>query len=215
MAIAAPPVAAAPVEITRSRPETDGWTYHELSAPAFAIREKPRGRDRFRVLEPGAGRRGMARLRGTASSLAAALDLAGSLERSTTAEILAGVTAYLDLDRRRLAELRTLGQPGVRLFVSGGEAAYEAVSEGLAVNRVEAVFGDDDLHSWLIAWRDPAGELCSGLYVSALEDAQRAWWILRDGKVVAGGPPIYDEARSLELAAKYGGCAVLGTGWAA
>lgn len=202
-------------EIASSKPAADGWTYHQLADPAFAIWERPAGRARFRVIELGTGRRGMGRLRGTASSLGAALELAGSLKPSTTAEILSGITAYADWDRRTLDKLQTLGQPGARLFVFGGSSAYKAVSEGLALNAVEALFGgDDDLRSWLIAWRDPSGEPCRGLYVNALEDAERAWWILRDGRVVAGGPPIYDEARALELAAEFGGSAVLGTSWA-
>ncbi|HMH90615.1 MAG TPA: hypothetical protein VK586_05970 [Streptosporangiaceae bacterium] len=203
-------------EVVSSKSAADGWTLHQLADPASAIWEKPRGSNRFRVIERGTGNRGMALLKGTAPSLPAALELAGSLKPSTTAEILARIPAYGDRDRRLIAKLTALGQPGARLFVFG-DSAYEAVSEGLALNAAEALFGTggDLLGCWLIAWRDPEGKPCRGLYANALEDAERAWWILRDGRVVAGGPPIYDESRALELAAEFGGSAVLGTGWAA
>src|SRR5580698_5540052 len=101
----------APLMVTRGRPAADRWTLHELSDPRFVIWEKPRGAGRFRVIECGTGARGMGRLRGTAGTLPAALELAGSLNPSTPAEILADITPFGDRDRDRIAELTALGQP--------------------------------------------------------------------------------------------------------
>jgi hypothetical protein len=202
------------VTVAKSLPASDDYTCHELSDTRFVIWEKPRGRDRFTVMERGTGTRGMGRDRGKCATLAGALELTATLAPSTTAEILAGIEVYGDLSRSLHGKLTTLGTPGTALFVLADGEGYESVSEGLAVNAVEALFGgDDELGCWLIAWRDPQGELVKGLYCMSREDAERAWWILRDGKVVAGGPNIFDETRALELAEQFGGEAVKGTGW--
>lgn len=189
---------------------------HELPGTAFAVWEAPKRtrQPRFTVIEPGAGRRGTGRRRGTARTLAEATELAGTLQPSTTAEILADVTPFGDWDRALLVKLTTLGVPGTKLWILCDGGGYEAVSEGLAVNAVEALFGgDDELRCWLIRWRDPSGAECKGLYATALADAERAWWVLGDdGRVIAGGPPIFDEARACEIAAEVGGQAVPGTG---
>lgn len=202
------------VTVAKSLPASDDYTCHELSDTRFVIWEKPRGRDRFTVMERGTGRRGTGRARGKCATLAGALELTATLTPSTTAEILAGIEVYGDLSRSLHGKLTMLGTPGAPLFVLADGEGYETVSEGLAVNAVEALFGgDDELGCWLIAWRDPQGELVKGLYCMSCGDAERAWWILRDGKVVAGGPDIFDETRALELAEQFGGTAVKGTGW--
>jgi len=202
------------ITVTKILPASDDYTCHELSDPRFVIWEKPRGRDRFSVMERGTGHRGMGRTRGKCPTLAAALELTATLAPSTTAEILAGIEVYGDWDRAAKAKLIALGTPGTPLFVLADGGGYETVSEGLAVSAVEALFGvDNELDCWLVSWRDPQGELVKGMYCMARDDAERAWWILRDGKVVAGGPNIFDESRALELAEQFGGTAVKGTGW--
>jgi hypothetical protein len=192
-----------------------GDILHDMPGTSFAVWEAPTARQpRFAVIEPGAGRRGAARRRGTARTLAAAADLTASLVPSTAAEILAGITTWGERDRERVATLVALGQPGARLWIICDGYGYEAVSEGLAVSGVEAMFGepDNELACWMIRWRDPSGEECTGMYAVALADAERAWWVLdADGRVIAGGPPIYCEARALEIAAELAGRAVHGT----
>jgi hypothetical protein len=188
---------------------------HKIPGSPFAAWESPAGTrgPRFTVIEPGAGTRGMARTRGTARTLAEAESLAAGLKPSTTDEILAEITPQDDRDRKRLAELRTLGQPGTRLWIICGDGTgYAAVSAGLGVSRIEAMFGDNPaLDCWLIRWHDPQGDEHSGLYAVPIEDAERAWWVLNDaGRVVAGGPPIFDADRASEIASNLGGRAVLG-----
>jgi len=195
-----------------AKPKATEKPDYPIEGTPFFVRYRSRGCD---VMERGTGSRGMARTRAKCRNLAEALEAAAAMKPSTAAEILAGIEVYGDLTRALHAKLTALGEPGTPLFVLTEDGGYEAVSEGLAVNAVEALFGgDDELGCWLISWRDPQGEPVKGLYCMSREDAERAWWILRDGKVVAGGPSIFDEARALELAGQFGGTAVKGTGWA-
>lgn len=189
---------------------------HELpGSPSFRAWESPAGTrgPRFAIIEPGAGPRGTGKRRGTTRTLADAQMLAAMLEPSTPAEILAGVEVHGAAGEALLATLTALGEPGTPLWVLCGDGTgYEAVSGGLAVSAVEAVFGHGGLGDWLIRWTDPDGAEVRGLYAVALEDAERAWWVLDEaGRVVAGGPPIYDEDRACEIAADFGGRAVHGT----
>jgi hypothetical protein len=188
---------------------------HKLPDSPFAVWEAPKGRrgDRFAIIEPGVGYRGMALRRGTARTLAGASELASSLSPSTPADILARIEAHGEMDHGRLETLHTLSQPGTKLWIICDGYGYEAVSDGLVADGIEAMFGGDgELRCWLIRWHDPDGTECKGLYAVALEDAERAWWILSaDGRVVAGGPSIFDHDRALELAAQFGGRAVHGT----
>jgi len=202
-------------EFTSDHPCTDGWTRHDLADSPFFIYEKPRGRDRFGVYERGAGRRGTAREHGRARTLAAALELADGLKPSTPQEILSDVRVYDDRVRRKLDKLIALSRPGTRLWVlpRGDERGLgrAATSTGLALSSVEALFGENDLDCWAIRWRTDNGEEGQGLYAVTLEDARRAWWIVDDnGRVVAGGPPIFEAARASELAERFGGRAQLG-----
>jgi hypothetical protein len=206
------------ITVTRSRPASDDWTLYDLSDPRWCVWEKPRGRDRFQVMERGAGPRGTGRSRAWARTLDKALELASTLAPSTTAEILAGIEPHGD--RERLEKLIRLGTPGTRLWVlpycgeNGNEGTgYAATSEGLAINGAEALFGGlgGEIDCWLVRWRGDGGHRDKGLFVTAIEDAERAWWIVDEhGNLRAGGPPIYDEGRALEIAAEVGGNAQLG-----
>lgn len=191
-----------------------GDTLHRIPDSPFAIWEAPKGgrAPRFTVIEPGAGRRGMGRRRGQTRTMAGAEELAATLKPSTPAEILAHIETWDDRDRHLMGELLRLSQPGTKLWIICDGCGYEAVSEGLAVSGTEALFGgENELSCWLIRWRAADGTEDKGQYAVALEDAERAWWILaEDGRVRAGGPPIFDHGRALEIAAEFGGRAVQG-----
>lgn len=125
---------------------------------------------------------------------------------------LASLTLHAQSSRDERDRLIRLGEPGVPLWIVCNGWGYEAVSDGLVINAVEALFGNDPVRRWLISWRDAAGATDSGRRCVAREDAERAWWVLDgDGSVVAGGPPIFDETRALEIAARYHGKVVQGT----
>jgi hypothetical protein len=204
------------------RPEMGGGSLHLLSDGRFSIREWPRPRrraERFEVIEPGAGPRGLARSRGRAPTLESALELAAQLRPSTPAEILAPIRDAADAterDRERVDRLVGLSTPGTRLWVLQryGESGlgYAATSEGLHCDYVLSFCDASPVGCWSIRWRADNGREDHGLHVVLLEDARRAWWIVRDGHSVAGGPPIYDAARAAELAAEFGGQAQLGLG---
>jgi hypothetical protein len=195
---------------------SDGSRYHHLAdgdtRSPFFINERSRGRDRFKILERGAGVRGMARERGRVGTLAAALELATSLEPSTVDEILADITPHGAWQKRQFEQLKRLAPVGTRLWVMTsryGTTGVAATSTGLALNAVEALFGGNGIGCWLVGWVDDRGNADKGLYVVGLEDARNAWWIIDNdtGKVVAGGPSIADKSdqRAAELAAEFGG----------
>lgn len=187
---------------------------HDIDGSPFFIYEKAAGRNRFKVMECGTGLRGTARERAVATTLETAVSVAGSLTPSTAGEILAGIAAPDGWSRARVAKLVALGTPGAEMWVVCGDGTgYAAVSEGLTISAAEALFGHNDLGCWVIRWHDPDGSECRGLYVVPLADAERAWWVLNDaGRVVAGGPPIYDESRAREIAAGLDGRPVHGIG---
>lgn len=198
----------------------DGWLKHTLSKPPFILWENPTGR-RFKICESGAGLRGTARTRGTATTLNAALTAVAGMQPSTPAEILADIPLYCDRDRERHDMLATLAVPGTRLWMlprrRGPHATrgvgQPAVATGLALNTVEALFGEAGLNCWSIGYETCDGTRDHSIAVMGLEDARRAWWILdRDGWLVAGGPPIYSRVRAGQLAAEFDGIAQLGLG---
>lgn len=213
--------AADTVTVARTVRAERGWLKHTLSKPPFIIWEKPRGRDRFEIAESGAGPRGTARRRGTATTLDSALITVAGMAASTPAEVLADIPLYDDHDRALHTKLTTLAVPGTRLWklpTRRGEHAARgvgqpAVATGLARNSIEALFGEAGLNCWSIGYEAADGTRDHSIAVMSLQDARRAWWILdRDGWLVAGGPPIYDRVRAAELAVQFDGIAQLGLG---
>jgi len=133
---------------------------------------------------------------------------------------LAQCTAYGKLDEDRRDQLVRLGTPGTRLWVIPGAQpprgmGHGATSLGLAMSTAEGIFGYGrrSLSSWLACWRNDDGTEDSGLYVVALEDAERAWWVTDGrGNMLAGGPPIWTRERATEIAARFGGQIQRGVG---
>ncbi|MGP4027267.1 hypothetical protein [Actinomadura sp. 3N407] len=210
-----------PVTVTGTSRAEGGWLKHALSKQPFIIWEKPRGRGRFEICESGAGLRGTARRRGAAATLAKALAEVASMRPSTPAEILADIPLHSDRDHALHGKLTTLAVPGTRLWKLPrryGEGAARGVGQpatalGLALNSIEALFGEAGLNCWSIDYELADGARDQSIAVMALDDARRAWWILnRDGWLVAGGPPIYDPVRGAELAVEFDGIAQLGLG---
>ncbi len=213
----------AEVTVVGTRPGMGGATLHLLSDERFSIweRRRPRRRaERFEVIEAGASARGMARTRGHAPTLEAALELVATLTPSTPAEILAMIRTDPETsawERQQVDKLARLATPGTRLWVLPGHResgpGYAVTSEGLHCDRVVSLIDDASaLECWSVRWRGDDGRESHGRHVVLLEDARRAWWIVRDGRTVAGGPPIYDAARAAELAVEFGGHVQMGLG---
>lgn len=212
------------VTVVHSQPAMGGHTLHRLSDERFSIwgvRRLRRRAERFEVVEAGAGVRGCAKVRGHAPTLEEALELVATLRPSTPAEILAPILAdrrATDRHRERVEKLIRLAEPGARLWVLPGYGedgpGHAATSEGLHCDGVIAILADGAaaVDCWSIGWRRDDGNEAHGLNVVLLEDARRAWWIVRDGRIVAGGPPIYEPARAAGLAMEFGGEARLGLG---
>lgn len=188
------------------------WMRYDLDGSEFFIYEKDRGRERFQVLERGAGSRGMARQRGAAKTLPAALELAASLEPSTTAEILADIEVYGDRDRETVSKLARLATPGTRLWILPmyGEHGYQGTGQpatalGLGIIGIEAMFGTD-LGCRVIRYRTDAGEegTIGSLIAMTAEEAAALWWVVDDrGNLLTGGHA--DKDRMTALASKAGG----------
>ncbi len=229
--------APGPLEIIDSKSVMGGGWRHEVAGPFFIdeLPSRPR-RERCKVLEAGAGPRGNARPRGTVPTLTAALEFIADLAPSTPADILApwrrdcrcgaetcpcGPVPDRDLaDIDRLVRLAT---PGTRLWVMhGGNGqhgpdgwghGHAATATGLALSAVGALFGGSATEVWSVRWRGDNGIDGEGYGAVALEDARRAWWVLdANDRVVAGGPPIYDEVRAREMAREFDGRVQLGLG---